>query len=270
MEKSQFIRNLAFYGGACLFDREPLHDSLHISEKSLELSSSIFYSNLATSWGDGIYTTFDMIGYNIILTNVYFFKQIALLAAGLCLFDLSSIHTYNNCSFISNMAEDGGGIYISSNSIYTFTNCKFIFNAAISIRFSVFSFYDFMINIILSNVFAYFSSISSMYIPSFSLGDIDVLDLNPYEISDHNGGAFLQDLCIQGESFVYIWNTLFKRNLALDRGGAIIVITGVNSEYDSKFIENYAVHFGGAFDLEDNSWSVHENSVYWRNSAGNL
>ena len=270
IKKSQLIRNLVPYGGACYFEGDPLSDFIDNNDKSILLSSNIFYNNVATGWGGAIYTSTFMNGYNMTYDNNYYFKQMAVSAGAISFCDYSGIHLITNCSFVSNLAEYAGGIYIYTYGVFTFTHCKFIFNVAISLRLSIFYIYSLMNKIILTTLYTSFYAINS-YInaPSFSLLDISALDLTPNFLpgNSYYGGAFIQDFYLNTSS-LFINKALFKRNLALDSGGAITVITGFLDESDSKFIENYAVRFGGVFYLEDEVESYHSYSVYWKNSAG--
>ena len=267
IQKSEFLRNTATFGGACYFSVDPSSSKLNHIDKSLYFLSTIFYNNVAISMGGAIYTSTGMTFYNTTYTNVYFLKQMAFDAGALCLCDLLGIHTFINCSFLTNIAEYGGGVYIYSNGIFNITNCKFIANTAISIHFYINSFYSLM----LYNTFASMTNLSYIYEnQSFSINNLYFIDLTPNSSpgQGHYGGALIQDFNENANSAVFLRKTLFKRNMALERGGAILVLTGFNDESDCKFIENYAVRFGGVFDLEDTVESYHNNSVFLRNSAG--
>ena len=270
IKKTQLIRNLAPYAGACYFEQDPLSDFIDNNDKIILLSSNIFYNNLAAGWGGSIYTSPFMKGYNMTYDNNYFFKQMAIAAGAISHNGYSGIHLITNCSFVSNFAEYAGGIYLYTYGDFTLTHCKFIFNVALSVRLSIFSIYSLMKEIILTTVYTSFYA-SSTYINSarFSMIDLSALDLTPNFLPGniYYGGAFLQDFYLNISS-LYIKKVLFKRNLALHSGGAITVITGFHEESDSKFIENYAVRFGGVFYLEDRVQSYHTNSVFWKNSAG--
>ena len=83
ISKCQFIRNAASYGGSLYFFGSPL--ALESEPKNISVDSTIFYMNLAVRYGGVIYTPISMENFAMNFTNVYCFKNAAMVGGAISL-----------------------------------------------------------------------------------------------------------------------------------------------------------------------------------------
>ena len=271
-----FIRNVAEYGGAIYVDIQvfPSIDEA----RNLTITSSYFHNNLAMGSGGAIYLIKNVFDFTILIESSYFFKNAALIGGVFCLNQFSGNTTVFKSHFVSNFAEYGGGIYLQSNASCLFMNNIFIANAAIKIFIKIVGIYDeFFANYTMNVVIAQclLSNLTDDFLisdPIFSFPNLYDMVLNQQLPSEDYvatsaiiGGVFICDSYVYGTSINSKQN-LFKRNLALERGGVAGLIQGNFTDEKSQFIENSGT-FGGVFDAEDGSNIIIEGSNFSRNSA---
>ena len=200
ISKCQFVRNEAGFGGGVYFDVQPLKD---LNEcRSVSITNTIFYSNSAYSFGGSLYNFRDMKGFTFTYSEVYFFKNIALIAGSISLFDLNATHHFDKCRFVNNLAELAGAMYFLSDSSYYFSNCHFISNAAISIKTSVLICYYVLYNQMISTLYSQFGNFSYDYLiinsEEFIISDLSIIIVVPDDESSDNqayfGGVWIQDI----------------------------------------------------------------------------
>ena len=278
IKNSLFIRNMASYGGAIYVNRQPFPRT---DEKRIfTAESNIFYNNLAASSGGAIYTIQTLFDFTIIFSNCYFFKNTALIGGAMCF--MNKLHgntSFLNSTFFNNLADYGGGIYTQSNSIYYFSNCKFLANAAIKVFLKLADiflyFYGFITTQILK-IWTFSNFTTELIIQDGAcpvLPGLDTLNLNDvppeYQNTSAVGGMILLDVYFD-RTITYSIQNLFKRNLALEKGGVGLIVSSNFSDKDSKYLENYSWNEGGVFDAEDKSNFFFDGSNFQRNSAKNL
>ena len=270
----QFIRNTAMGGGALLLT-SPNISNFNVKKKII-LEKNIFYSNIANYDGGDIYVYSQINEYFINYSNIYCFKNLAYVGGSINLYDINSKHSFQNCRFLSNLADDAGVLYIQTSSEVYFLRCYFIANVAISIIDKIIDSYMMMDDITFSNFqkTSFFETdLMIIAVPIFSLESLWILNfeegVEENDVHANNGGVIMQ---ITNHSILKIENGIFKRNFALDQGGVIYMMmqNGEFSETDSKYIENYSGVLGGVFDFEDKLYVEINNSIFLKNSAGKM
>ena len=270
--RCQFIGNAARGGGALLLN-SPFFSRFN-NNKKITLEKTIFYSNIATYAGGAAYIKSEIEGYFTNYSEVYFFKNLAYLGGSIILYDITSKHSFENCRFLNNLAEEGGVLYIQTNSGVYFLGCHFIGNVAIAIIDKIIVLYIMMYSITFINFQITSFSETDLILGAFQTISLEGLwTLNFKEgvenddIDSNNGGVILQ---ITISSELDIESGIFKRNMALHQGGVIYMMQGVFNEADSKYIENYSGVLGGVFDFEDQVEVGIKTSIFLKNSAGKM
>ena len=256
----KFMRNSAKRGGAIYFNNK--FSLLKNEKEKILIYSSLFYFNIGNE-GGCIYIYDNMKTTSSNYTKVYFFKNMGFVGGVLRITGESEIHSFLKCEFLSNMAEDGSGFYITFSATLIFYYSKFIANAAIALFAQILR-----ISLI---IFSYFLNLfqNPLYIPIITLDGLDLWSLNfkpNGEIikTEFNSGLFVQE----SSSSSYFNFCNFKRNTAIDRGAvSLITCDGQLTANNSKFIENHSGGLGGVFDVEDKSKIFLENSIFFKNIA---
>lgn len=273
VETSSFFKNSAMTGGAILINNFLTNKN---EDMNLTIKNCFFSENIGSYMAGAIYTESEIVGLTGEFTNVYFYKNIATVGGVFHLNHLQSSIKFQFCSFLNNLADFAGVLFSYGGGLVDIYNSTFISNAALNISFSFKSFKDYF-DSIKDSVFMLSNSTyqekeseikESKNFPYIPFTYEFNLTPSAISITKFRGGIFVLDFQIDFFN-VTSYDCLFKRNLAIDRGGVSLLRIGNHNDYGSFFIENLCGGFGGVIDSEDGSKSMIRNSLFIKNYAEN-